>query len=164
MSKCLPGITTQRTTLPLSVAFLLQGSRLKGPWKVLTLPWHMALSGSIPELRNSVLTRVEFSVASASAHHRQIPALVGTLTLEPPIRALLCSLFCQRPYEEFTFQLHEFPLQLLLHTLQFGLHVKYSVGQSRWFYTFVNKEIFFFTAGICWYKQKYLDKRKPTPT
>lgn len=33
--------------------------------------------------------------------------------------------------EEFTFQLHEFPLQLLLHTLQFGLYVKYEVGQSR---------------------------------
>lgn len=44
------------------------------------------------------------------------PASAGTLTLVLCIRALPGSPLCQRPYEALTFQLHEFPLQLLLHT------------------------------------------------
>ena len=106
---------------------------LMASYKVVMLPWHVAwvwliISAQKPQCSPN---RVEFSVSKISTHCKQIPASAGTLTLVWCIRALPGSQLCQRPYEAFTFQLHEFPLQLLFYTLQFGLYMKYAVGQSR---------------------------------
>ena len=105
---------------------------LKASCKVVMLPWHMAwvwliISAQNPQCSN----RVTFSVSSISTHCKQIPASAGTLTLVWCIRTLPGSQLCQRPCEALTFQLHEFPLQLLFHTLHLGLYMKCAVGQSR---------------------------------